>query len=77
MQQSVTQITAGCNKQNVVFNNGLLELQLAVMLQFCNITAGCYFKQWQTMANNILITISMLDQNQRYDTYTYHVFSAD
>ena len=42
MRQSVAQVTAGCNKQNVVFNNGLLELQPAVMLQFCNITAGCY-----------------------------------
>ena len=40
MRQSVAQVTAGCNKQNVVFNNGLLELQPAVMLQFCNITAS-------------------------------------
>ena len=46
MQQSVAQVTAGCNKQNVVFNNGLLELQPAVMLQFCNITAGCYLNHW-------------------------------
>ena len=42
MWQSVAQVTAGCNEQNIVFNNGLLELQPAVMLQFCNITAGCY-----------------------------------
>ena len=34
MQQSVAQVTAGCNKQNVIFNNGLLELQPAVMVQF-------------------------------------------
>ena len=33
MRQSVAQVTAGCNKQNVVFNNGVLELQPAVMLQ--------------------------------------------
>ena len=46
MQQSVAQVTAGCNKQNIVFNNGLLELQPAVMLQFCNITAGCYLNHW-------------------------------
>ena len=46
MQQPVAQITAGCNKQNVVFNNRLLELQPAVMLQFCNITAGCYLNHW-------------------------------
>ena len=46
MWQSVAQVTAGCNKQNVVFNNGLLELQPAVMLQFCNITAGCYLNHW-------------------------------
>ena len=46
MRQSVAQVTAGCNKQNVVFNNGLLELQPAVMLQFCNITAGCYLNHW-------------------------------
>ena len=42
MRQSVAQVTAGCNKQNVVFNNGLLELQPAVMLQFCNFTARYY-----------------------------------
>ena len=46
MRQSVAQVTAGCNKQNVVFNNRLLELQPAVMLQFCNITAGCYLNHW-------------------------------
>ena len=46
MRQSVAQVTASCNEQNVVFNNGLLELQPAVMLQFCNITAGCYLNHW-------------------------------
>ena len=46
MQQSVVQVTAGCNKQNAVFNNGLLELQPAVMLQFYNISAGCYLNHW-------------------------------
>ena len=29
------------------------------------------------VAYNILSTISMLDQNQRYDIYTYNVLSAD
>ena len=29
------------------------------------------------VAYNILFTISMLDQNQRYDIYTYYVLSAD
>ena len=46
MRQSVAvavTVTAGCNKQKFVFNNGLLELQPTVMLQFCNITAGCNF----------------------------------
>ena len=46
MRQSVAQVTAGCNEQNVVFNNRLLELQPVVMLQFCNITAGCYLNHW-------------------------------
>ena len=26
---------------------------------------------------NIFVTINMLDQNQRYDIYTYYVLSAD
>ena len=42
MRQSVVHVTAGCNKPNVVFNNGLLELQPAVMQQFYNNTVGCY-----------------------------------
>ena len=42
MRQSVAEVTTGCNKQNVVSNNRLLELQPAVILQFCNITASCY-----------------------------------
>ena len=46
MQQSVALVTAGCNKQNVAFNNQLLKLQPAVILQFCNITAGCYLNHW-------------------------------
>ena len=46
MRQSVAQVTVGCNKWNVVFNNGLLELQPVVMLWFCNITAGCYLNHW-------------------------------
>ena len=65
MRQSVAQIIADYNKQNVVCNNELLELQPAVMLQFCNITAGCYWNHW-------LFAISTLDQNQQYDTYTYY-----
>ena len=33
MQQSDIEITAGCNEQNLVWNNWLFELQPAVMLQ--------------------------------------------
>ena len=41
MQESVNEITTGCKEQKGVCNKWLIELQLAVILQFCDITAGC------------------------------------
>jgi len=55
MQKSVIEITAGCNEQNIVCNNWLFELQPAVLLYFCNITAGCNFNY------QILFIINKLD----------------
>ena len=63
MRQSVAQVTAGCNKQNVVFNNGLLELQPAVMLQFCNITAGCYLNHWSLHTIFCLLSVCWIKIN--------------
>ena len=63
MRQSVAQVRAGCNKQNIVFNNGLLELQLAVMLHFCNITAGCYLNRWLLHTIFCLLSVCWIKTN--------------
>ena len=73
MQQSVIKIAAGCNEQNVFYNNWLFELQPAVLLQFCNITSG--FRQ-PLVADMIFLIFSKLDKSKWYDTFTYYVLST-
>ena len=63
MQQSDVEITAGCNEQNLVWNNWLFELQPAVTLQFCNITAGCNFDHQLLHTIFCLLTVTWIKTN--------------
>ena len=58
MQQLVVEITAGCNEEKIVCNSWLLELQQAVMIQFCNTTAGCNFNHQLLHTRYCLLSVT-------------------
>ena len=63
MRQLFVLVTAGCNKQNIAFNNWLWKSQPAVMLQFCNSTAGCYLNYWLLHTTFCLLSVYWIKTN--------------
>ena len=63
MQQSIIEIKTGCNEQNVVCSNRLLELQPAVLLQFYKIAAACNFNYHLLHTRFCLLSVSWIKAN--------------